>query len=401
MAAAGIGAGDIVSATMAASRHGLALLWVVVLAAVPQGVLNEGIARWQLATGTTAVEGWCTHLPRWLRWYFLVYLVLWTVSVSAALTSACGLGVATLTGDLVPRPWGAVAHSLAGGALVAAGGFAGFEKVMKVLIGTMFFAILACAALTLRDPGAVVRGLVVPSVPAGDAASVLSVLGGIGGSIAMLAYSYWMREEQMAGPRLAGLRAPRRRHGLRLHGGVRRRRHGRRRPRPSTCPAWPSPTPRPSPGWPRPCRTRSDRSASTPTRSGSGRRSSRRCSASGRACRICSPTTTACSAAIPRAIRDDITTVTSRPYRLALLFVTIVPLPFAFVDQPLFIIRTFTIVGSLFIPFLAGTLLYLNNAKIPIDSGVPRNSSLTNAVLVLALLVFAAVGASEAGLLRW
>ncbi len=201
VAAAGIGAGDIVSATMAASRHGLALLWVVVLAACLKAVLNEGIARWQLATGTTAVEGWCTHLPRWLRWYFLVYLVLWTVSVSAALTSACGLGAATLTGNLVPRPWGAITHAIAGGALVAAGGFAGFEKVMKVLIGTMFFAILACAALTLRDPGAVVRGLVVPSVPAGDTASVLSVLGGIGGSVAMLAYSYWMREQQMAGSR--------------------------------------------------------------------------------------------------------------------------------------------------------------------------------------------------------
>ena len=103
----------------------------------------------------------------------------------------------------------------------------------------------------------------------------------------------------------------------------------------------------------------------------------------------------------PRATRDDITKVTSGPYRLALLFVTVVPLPFAFIDQPLFIIRTFTIVGSLFIPFLAGTLLYLNNVWIPAASGVPRNSVLTNAVLVLALLVFAAVGASEAGLLRW
>ena len=33
VAAAGIGAGDIVSATMASARHGLALIWVVVLAA--------------------------------------------------------------------------------------------------------------------------------------------------------------------------------------------------------------------------------------------------------------------------------------------------------------------------------------------------------------------------------
>ena len=65
VAAAGIGAGDIVSATMAGSAHGLTLLWVVVLAAALKGFLNEGIARWQLATGTTAIEGWSLHLPRW------------------------------------------------------------------------------------------------------------------------------------------------------------------------------------------------------------------------------------------------------------------------------------------------------------------------------------------------
>ena len=75
-------------------------------------------------------------------------------------------------------------------------------------------------------------------------------------------------------------------------------------------------------------------------------------------------------------------------------------LPFAFVDQPLFVVRTFTIVGSLFIPFLAGTLLYPNNVTLPAESGVPRNTRLNNAVLVLALVVFAAVGLAEAGLLR-
>jgi Mn2+/Fe2+ NRAMP family transporter len=142
VAAAGIGAGDIVSSTMAASAYGLTLLWVVVLAAFLKSVLNEGIARWQLATDTTALEGWCQHLPWWVRTYFAVYLVIWTVSVSAALTSATGLGTANLTGGLVPRPWGAVAHSLAGGTLVLIGGFKGFDKVMKVLIATMFFSII-------------------------------------------------------------------------------------------------------------------------------------------------------------------------------------------------------------------------------------------------------------------
>jgi hypothetical protein len=44
--------------------------------------------------------------------------------------------------------------------------------------------------------------------------------------------------------------------------------------------------------------------------------------------------------------------------------------------------------------------LYLNNVRIPADSGVPRNSVLTNVVLVFALILFAIVGAAEAGLLR-
>ena len=103
VAAAGIGAGDIVSATMAGSAHGLRLLWVVALAAFLKCFLNEGIARWQLATGMTAIEGWSAHLPWWVRVYFAFYLVIWTVSVSAALTSASGLGIATLTNGAIPR----------------------------------------------------------------------------------------------------------------------------------------------------------------------------------------------------------------------------------------------------------------------------------------------------------
>jgi hypothetical protein len=103
---------------------------------------------------------------------------------------------------------------------------------------------------------------------------------------------------------------------------------------------------------------------------------------------------------LPAGSRGELTQVTSVPYRLGLLFITMVPIPLAFIDQPLVVVRTFTIVGSLFIPFVAGTLLYLNNAVLPVESGVPRNSRATNLVLVLAMLVFAAVGASEAGFLR-
>ena len=72
--AAGIGAGDIVSSTIAASAHGLRLPWVVALATFLKSVLNERIARWQLASGMTAIEGWTGHLPERGRYALLVYL---------------------------------------------------------------------------------------------------------------------------------------------------------------------------------------------------------------------------------------------------------------------------------------------------------------------------------------
>jgi Mn2+/Fe2+ NRAMP family transporter len=90
------------------------LLWAIVAGAFFKFVLNEGIARFQLATGLTALEGWAEYLPAWVKAYFGVYLTFWTVAVSAALTNATGLGIANLTGGAISQPWGAVLHSLIG-----------------------------------------------------------------------------------------------------------------------------------------------------------------------------------------------------------------------------------------------------------------------------------------------
>jgi Mn2+/Fe2+ NRAMP family transporter len=383
---------------MAAASHGLVLLWAVALAAFLKCFLNEGIARWQLATDTTAIEGWFQHLPRWVRVYFAIYLVIWTVSVSAALTSAAGLGLATLTNGAIPRPWAAVAHSVIGGTLVLIGGFKGFERVMKVLIATMFFSIIACAVFTFSDPAAVLRGLFVPAIPAGAGSSVLSVLGGTGGSIAMLAYNYWLREEKMVGPQwvkfvradVAVAYAFTAVFGISIMivanqafhvAGVQITNAQAVTKMAETLGAIIGPI-----GfytysvgfWAAVFASLLGVWQSIPYLFADCYGLMRK---------------------YPRAARDQLTVVTSAPYRVGLLFITSVAIPFAFIDQPLIIIRTFTIVGSLFVPFLAGTLLYLNNFLIPADSGVPPNSVLTNVVLVCALILFGIVGASEAGLL--
>src|SRR5687768_6176964 len=204
VAATGIGSGDVVAATVGGARYGVVLLWAIAVGAFFKYVLNEGIARWQLATGRTALEGWAEYLPAWVKFYFGAYLVLWTVAVTAALTNATGLGIANLTGGRISQPWGAVLHSLFGFVFVLLGGYSGFEKLMKTLVGVMGFSILICSAMTFQDPAGVLRGTFVPTIPGGAGLYVLSIIGGIGGSITMLSYNYWMREEKISGAEQLG-----------------------------------------------------------------------------------------------------------------------------------------------------------------------------------------------------
>ncbi len=63
VAATGVGAGDLITASLAGSHLGLVILWAAVAGAALKWVLNEGIARWQMATSTTILEGWVKGHP--------------------------------------------------------------------------------------------------------------------------------------------------------------------------------------------------------------------------------------------------------------------------------------------------------------------------------------------------
>ena len=399
VAAAGIGSGDVVSATVGGAKYGVILLWGVALGAFFKFVLTEGIARWQLATDKTVVEGWAEYLPAWVNIYFGAYLVVWTVAVSAALTNATGLGIANLTGGRISQPWGAVAHSLFGFAFVWFGGYSGFEKLMKTLVGIMGFSILTCAALTLHDPLPALRGLVVPVIPPGSGTYVLSIIGGIGGSITMLSYNYWMREEKLGGPGALGY--------VRGDVGI---------AYVFTALFGISIMLIANQAFFLPGVTITDAQAVPKMAEMLGTMLGRfgvvAYSIGFWAAVFASllgiwqsvPYLYADFYSIvrklPAAAREEATRVTSVPYRLALVFITLAPLPFAFIRRPLIIIVTYTIVGSLFVPFLAGTLLYLNN-RVKWQEPVPHNHWATNLLLIGILALFVAVGAQEAiGALR-
>lgn len=393
VAATGVGAGDLAAATVGGANFGLVLLWAIVIGAFFKYVLTEGVARWQLATNTTLLEGWGEHLPGWVKAYFGAYLVLWTISVSAALANACGLGISNLTNGAIPVSWGAILHSLIGCAFVWIGGFSGFEKLMRALIGLMVVSIVACAAVTLQDIPGTISGLVIPTIPEGSTASLLALIGGVGGTITILNYSYWMREEKIAGPGF--LRYVRADlvvaytvtailavavallanqaffvTGVELNSAT------------------------VVPQMAEMLRTTVGPLGGFAYSIGFWGAVFSSLLGVWQGIPYMFADFYGILKKYPQDVRNEMTQVTSKQYRAALIFITLAPIPFAFTARPFLLVVVYTVLGSLFIPFLAATLLYLNN-RVKWDSPVKRNGWGANIVLWMVLAFFAVIAARD------
>lgn len=206
VAATGVGAGDLATATFSGSQLGLAVLWAVVVGGVFKFTLNEGLARWQLATGTTFIEGAVRHLGSAVGWVFLPYLALWSFFVGAALMSACGAALHAVlpvfaeasTGKTV---FGVVASALGLG-LIKMGDFRRFERLMGVLVGLMVVTVLGTAFLLWPGAKPFLSGLMIPSIPDAEGLGLVwtvALMGGVGGTVTILCYGYWIRERGRSG----------------------------------------------------------------------------------------------------------------------------------------------------------------------------------------------------------
>jgi len=206
VAATGVGAGDLATASFAGSLLGASLVWAVVLGAFLKFVVTEGLARWQLATGETLLEGAVHRLSPIIGWLFLPYLLLWSFFVGSALMSACGVTLYAMAPIFEDPADGKVvfgmAASVAGLVLVLNGGYRLFEGVMRVCIGIMFITAIVTAALVWPGLMDGEQSLLVPRMPVfrGEGlAWTVALLGGVGGTLTVLCYGYWIREEGRSG----------------------------------------------------------------------------------------------------------------------------------------------------------------------------------------------------------
>lgn len=187
-AATGVGAGDLVATMVAGARYGYALFWAVVLGTVFKLALGEAVGRWHLASGRTMLSGWRT-LGRWATGYFGVYIVVWGFIYGATAMSASALPLNALFPVFPVWVWGVVC-GLLGLVLVWFGRYAVLEKLMTVLVGVMFVTVVGTALLVGPNLAELGAGLV-PRLPAGSIANALGLMGGVGGTITMAAYGYW------------------------------------------------------------------------------------------------------------------------------------------------------------------------------------------------------------------
>lgn len=212
VAATGVGAGDLMTASIVGSESGVIILWAVALGAVLKFVVTDGVARWQMATRTTLLEGWVEQLGRWIQIVFLAYLLVWSLVVGGALVTACGVAVSSIWIRLgLPIPLegeqgvfylkvaGGIAHSVLGIVLVWWGGYRLFERVMSACVALMFVTVVTTTVMIGPDWAAAAGGLLVPRIPEPGFAHVLALVGGVGGTVTVLCYGYWIREERREG----------------------------------------------------------------------------------------------------------------------------------------------------------------------------------------------------------
>ncbi|MGC3020856.1 Nramp family divalent metal transporter [Brevibacterium sp. FAM 24630] len=192
VAATGIGAGDLVATLVAGSKFGYALLWAVIAGVVIKIFLVEGAGRWSLATGHSIFEGW-RRLGVWTSIYFGPYILIWGFVYGATAMSASALPIYAAFPQ-IPFIAYAIFSGLVGAGLVWLGKYHTLEKLVAVFVGLMFLTVVGSAAFAAPNLLDAVKGLI-PLIPEGGLINTLSIAGGVGGTITLAAYGYWLKEK--------------------------------------------------------------------------------------------------------------------------------------------------------------------------------------------------------------
>ena len=196
VAATGVGAGDLATSALAGSKVGLTVLSALVIGGIFKYALNEGLAKWQFASGTTLIEGAMSIYGRLAQYLFFAYLAVWSFTVAVALMSASGIALHALVPFLEDAATAKMIYgaglSLVGVCLVRLGGFKLFERLMS--LATLLMVVAVFYSVWLMSPEMSFQSSFHWWPEKQEVEWYLAVLGGVGGTVTILCYGYWMRE---------------------------------------------------------------------------------------------------------------------------------------------------------------------------------------------------------------
>lgn len=206
----GVGVGDLATAGFAGAQLGTQVLWAVLVGAAFKYVLSEGVARWQLASGISVLHGAIEHL----RWPFIIFMVVyffpWCWFVGGALINAAGVAgshLLALFGIAASKELVGIVHTLFALCIILLGKNHLFNGLMSLFAVILFFSVIVCVFYINPPLNEILHGLFVPVIPAQDQGLgwTVALMGGVGGTLTIVCYGYWIANSGRVG--LAGLRA--------------------------------------------------------------------------------------------------------------------------------------------------------------------------------------------------
>jgi Mn2+/Fe2+ NRAMP family transporter len=119
--------------------------------------------------------------------------MIWGFVYGATAMSSAALPLAAVFPVLPLWAW-AIIMGLLGFVMVWFGKYATFEKITAALVGLMFVTVVGLAVIATPNIPEMLTGLV-PIIPEGGVLYTLALAGGVGGTITLAAYGYWLREK--------------------------------------------------------------------------------------------------------------------------------------------------------------------------------------------------------------
>lgn len=187
LAGLSLGSGEFVIWPYITYKTEFIFFWACLLGVTTQYFLNMEITRWTLATGETAITGFCRLSKLWAPIFLLLNLLPWVLPGWASAASALIGWLIWGTHEGVSQGW-LTTFSITGlilcGAILTAGPVI-YETVEKVQFLLISFALVLVAVLAFRmvQPDAIaaqIKGLASPGLPAPDAGlSAMTLLGAL------------------------------------------------------------------------------------------------------------------------------------------------------------------------------------------------------------------------------